>query len=362
MKSKEDLLILYNPYYEKDVIKAHLEVLKDKKKVAFGKVKSKLKDQNSPFEKDLQRLYQGVNEQNYLQLFLSDYANLFVAKVIRVQKEPADELLPSYYEQKKLEVEDFFIIEDLRELVRENFSLLRDEFLSNFLTPNDHTYAIYGNNYTYPLIVRQKNYKAYFQSDEVHFLNIYKSEDYLRIGQIFVDYVFGSFYYKLHHDSISNLISAQLELEQNEANKLYDYTSVVVKYSKALEYEIYDFSRAIFARLCKANKELLNISYSVQERSFILENFFTQKPNLGTVKFLFLKKELFDPLEKPLKNFVIKLKDDISFLQNIRNASVHKDFASLEQARALRAKILGLYEPSLLKKLIFYKEKYGQGL
>ena len=39
-----DLLILYNPYYQSDVIKAHLEVLKAQGQVAFGKVRSKLKD------------------------------------------------------------------------------------------------------------------------------------------------------------------------------------------------------------------------------------------------------------------------------------------------------------------------------
>ena len=39
-----NLLILYNPYYQDTVIESHLEVLKQKGKVAFGKVRSKLKD------------------------------------------------------------------------------------------------------------------------------------------------------------------------------------------------------------------------------------------------------------------------------------------------------------------------------
>jgi hypothetical protein len=42
----QNLLILYNPYYQEDVIEQHLKVLMENKKVAFGKVKSKLKIDN----------------------------------------------------------------------------------------------------------------------------------------------------------------------------------------------------------------------------------------------------------------------------------------------------------------------------
>ncbi len=64
-------------------------------------------------------------------------------------------------------MEDFFIISDLRELVREDFSLLRDQFLA--------TYAIYGNNYACPLPVRLKEERSYFLGDEKRYLSVYKS-------------------------------------------------------------------------------------------------------------------------------------------------------------------------------------------
>ncbi len=47
----------------------------------------------------------------------------------------------------------------------------------------------------------------------------------------------------LHPDSINNLILAELELQQNLENPLYDFTSIIVKYSKTIEYEIYDFAK-----------------------------------------------------------------------------------------------------------------------
>ncbi|GAA8748447.1 hypothetical protein oki423_08250 [Helicobacter pylori] len=139
------LLILYNPYYQRDVIQQHSSVLQEKSQVGFGKIRSKLNDQEK--HHSLEEIYKAASEENFLQLFLTDYANLFAAKVIKVSKDIDESLIPSYYKEKNLEVEDFFIISDLRELVREDFSLLRDQFLANFIAPNNHTYAIYGNNY-----------------------------------------------------------------------------------------------------------------------------------------------------------------------------------------------------------------------
>ncbi|EOI2093357.1 hypothetical protein ACMG2F_001745, partial [Campylobacter coli] len=91
----QNLLILYNPYYQQDVIKLHLEILLDKGQVAFGKIKSKLKEPLS-YERDenkishnqkLSEIYKNTSADNPLQLFLSDYANLFVAKVVKISKE-----------------------------------------------------------------------------------------------------------------------------------------------------------------------------------------------------------------------------------------------------------------------------------
>ncbi len=166
-------LILYNPYYQQDVIQQHLSVLQEKSQVGFGKIRSKLNDQEK--QDSLEEIYKATNEKNFLQLFLTDYANLFVAKVIKVSKDIDEGLIPSYYKEKNLEVEDFFIISDLSELVREDFSLLRDQFLANFIAPNNHTYAIYGNNYVYPLPVRLKEERSYFLGDEKHYLSVYKS-------------------------------------------------------------------------------------------------------------------------------------------------------------------------------------------
>ena len=80
----QNILILYNPYYQKDVIQKHLQVLKECGAVAFGKVQSKFRDMQNPSQNELEQIYQNVSENDFLQLFLSDYSILYVAKVVRV--------------------------------------------------------------------------------------------------------------------------------------------------------------------------------------------------------------------------------------------------------------------------------------
>ena len=109
----QNYLILYNPYYESNVIGKHLEILKSQGQVAFGKVRSKLRTDNAD-SKQISHLNDYICP---LQLFLTDYEHLFVAKVSRVCESLENpHITPDYYQ--KLDVEVWFIIEDLRELVR----------------------------------------------------------------------------------------------------------------------------------------------------------------------------------------------------------------------------------------------------
>jgi len=99
----QNLLILYNPYYQKDVIKEHLDILIEKGEVAFGKLKSKLKDYYHPFESKLQELIESINENNYLQLFLTDYSSIYVAKIIKVTFDDLSDKAPTYYKNYDVE-------------------------------------------------------------------------------------------------------------------------------------------------------------------------------------------------------------------------------------------------------------------
>ncbi len=295
------LLILYNPYYQQDVIQQHLSVLQEKSQVGFGKIRSKLNDQEK--HDSLEEIYKATNEKNFLQLFLTDYANLFVAKVIKVSKEIDESLIPSYYKEKNLEVEDFFI-------------------------------------------------------NEKHYLSVYKSKEYLIMQENFMRFVFGKrLFYLLHPDSINNIIHAELELLQSENDFLNDFTSIIVKYSKTLEYEIYLFAKKVLLKACAKDPNLYDLAYKVQGRTLILKDFFAKKPNLGSVKFLLRHEKVQYHLEENLKRFInYPFSRSLSLIQNIRNEAVHKKAPSLHEVEKLRNEILGIEGASLLKSILTRKE------
>ena len=248
----KNLIILYNPYYQNDVIEQHLKVLIENEKVAFGKVKSKLKNMEQIFQEQLEEIYKSVDETNHIQLFLTDYSSMYVAKVIAVSKDDLYDLAPAYYKEKNLEVETWYIISDICEIVKNDFEKTRDEILANFTTTNfgNHTYAVYGNSYVYPLIVDMKYKIDYFDCEDEEFRfypDIFKSQKFLAIKQNLIDYTFGSKYiYNLHPNSLSNIISSAIEIQEHKLDNTYDFSSIVIKYSKTLEQEIYLFIKTLF--------------------------------------------------------------------------------------------------------------------
>ena len=359
----QNLLILFNPYYQTDVIEQHLKLLIQNEKVAFGKIKSKLNDKSSVVSEKLEEIYSSITSKNYLQLFLTDYSNIYVAKVEEISSEDMSDFAPSYYKEKNLEVEQWFLITDIRELVRNNFETVRDDVLSNFVIPefDNHSYAIYGNKYIYPLIIDMKEKIDYFQKNDEDFFyypNMFKSEKYLKIKETLSKYSFGEVLVnQMHPNSIDSVISAEMEYEDNINNPIYDFSSVIVKYSKTMEQEIYMFAKFLVATLIKYDSKINNISYSVQGKEFLVKDIFENKPNLGTYKFLFrndlITKVIESNFEFESKIFVLKkFPKIINKLQNIRNETVHGNAPDIKSVKLLRADILGIAKESILVEIV----------
>ncbi|WP_290946429.1 HP0729 family protein [Helicobacter sp.] len=392
------LLILYNPYYENNVIESHLAILKAQGKVAFGKVKSKMRapkphaqaEPSKPAQileppsttfanESWAQLMASTSSDSPLQLFLSDYANLYVCKVTSIAKEqPAES--PAYYEQKQLDVELWFLITDMRELVRDDFTSVRDNFLANFITlHNNRTFAIYGNDYTYPLFITLKSNQSYFAQDESHYHNMFKTNEQIQIRQHLIDYTFGT---KLANallpDSMESLINAEIEYLANRENPLYDCTGIVLLYAKSMEQEIMRFYRVLFATLVEFESTLTEvesplaaITYSVQEVESSVQEWLEGKakstPALGTTKHLrkcaqqVLEQwkhdkayKLDSSLNKHEISYLagIKLGSFINTLQAVRNPAAHASSPSLAQASTLRERILGIGRESVLITLL----------
>lgn len=173
----------------------------------------------------------------------------------------------------------------------------------------------------------------------------------------FMRFVFGKrLFYLLHPDSINNIIHAELELLQSENDFLNDFTSIIVKYSKTLEYEIYTFAKKILLKACKKDPSLYDLDYEVQGRTLILEVFFAKKPNLGSVKFLLKHEKIQCHLEENLKRFInYPFSRSLSLIQNIRNKAVHQKAPGLNEVEKLRNEILGIEGASLLKGVLIHK-------
>ncbi len=174
----------------------------------------------------------------------------------------------------------------------------------------------------------------------------------------FMRFVFGKrLFYLLHPDSINNIIHAELELLQSENDLLNDFTSIIVKYSKTLEYEIYLFAKKVLLKACAKDPNLYDLNYKVQGKSLILEDFFTQKPNLGSIKFLLRHEKIQYHLEENLNRFInYPFSKSLTLIQDIRNEAVHAKAPSLHEVEKLRNEILGIEGASLLKSILSRKE------
>ncbi|MCG3688795.1 HP0729 family protein [Aliarcobacter butzleri] len=363
----QNLLILYNPYYQEDVIEQHLKVLIENQKVAFGKVKSKLKNTEHNFQDELEIIYKNVDESNHLQLFLTDYSSIYVAKVVAVSNDDLYDFAPAYYKEKNLEVETWYVISDICEIVKNDFEKTRNEILANFTTTNfgNHTYAVYGNSYVYPLVVDMKNKVDYFNYDEEfkYYFDIFKSAKYLAIKQNIIDFSFGSKYiFAMHPNSLNNIISSEIELQEHKLDKTYDFSSIAIKYSKTMEQEIYLFIKTLFKILIEKSNDIKHIQYTVQGINYNMPEILEYKPNLGTYKFL-LKLSLVENVIKEnfedIVYFFIRKKfiNYINFLQDIRNEVVHGKPATLKEVNILRENILGIASESILIDILKYKQK-----
>lgn len=430
-----DLLILYNPYYQNNVIEAHLELLKTQGQVAFGKVRSKLKDEfeansqanlgvsantqanssatntnsqenlsenmsaqginsysqanlsqnlstpnapeqtalqrslNSPEQKtalqspqnnSLQTLSALLESSNsgFLQLFLTDYASLYVAKVVAIAPNAPDELVPSYYKRKKLNVEGYFFINDLREIVRDDFVRVRDKHLANFTTPEyeNHTYALYGNTYVYPLLVEQKEEVCYFEGNERHFLQLFKSAEFLRQKQTLIDYTFGERYlYAMHPDSFDNLIYAELEFHACKGDKLFDFSAVALRYAKCFEQECYMLVKKLISVLAQKDERILNLTFMQANKSVEVRALLENKAMLGAYGHIvdnLLKNHIKTHLSEEFANFCKKFVKQIAFIQSVRNPAAHSECTTLAQISDVRSRLVGVAMPSTLLAMI----------
>lgn len=361
-----NILTLYNPYYQENVIEQHLAILKENGVVAFGKIRSKLRDYAHPHQDVLDGIYASATRETPLQLFLTDYNSIYVANVISVTPDINIIKAPAYYSE--LEVENWFVFDDLRLIAHKDFEVIRDKIISNLKATNfnNRTYAIYGNEYVYPMQVTMKEEINYFFKEDKDFkfyTNIFKSEEQLKMKQNLMDFNFGKErFYNLAPNTQDNIISAEIEHMQNKDNLLYDFSSVIVKYSKAVELELYKFMKGVFIYLMQADKKLENFPYSVQGRDFTLKDITENKPNYGTYNYIIRSYEIKGAINTHINNgalrhfIFVEIPKFIRTMQNVRNESVHGDSTPLKECDEIRTEVMGIGKSGIIGEL----DRYGE--
>ena len=367
----DNLLILYNPYYQKDVIEQHVRVLQSASdplttKAAFGKIRSKLRDYDHPYKERLETIFAKVSGAHPLQLFLTDYADMYVARVVEVTAEDRSDIAPDYYNEKNLDVELWFVMTDLRRIVRDDFTFIRDRILSNFTTPNfkGWHYAIYGNEYVYPLVVEMDEPIDYFDydfDDQRYFPDIFKNDQVQRIQRELIHYRFGEeLFYAMHPNVQDALVGAEAGYVEHRDDPLYDFSPIVVQYSKAFERELYRFGKRLFGWLGK-KEDLTHITYAVQGQDYTFADYQRHKPNIGTTAYLLRHYDIRNAVDRhlpggPLKSFVkFQLQPMLKEIQEIRNEATHGEKTSKEVCENYRAKVVGVGESGLLADLVRYR-------
>jgi hypothetical protein len=365
-------LVLYNPYYQHDVIVAHANTLlscPDQKnaRVAFGKVRSKLRDDTSLCGQSLNTLQEAITRDGYLQLFLTDYANMFVAKVIEVTTQSCYDTAPTYYREKNLDVEMWFVLSDIRQIVDNDFQKVRDNHLAYMTTPSfaNHHYAVYGNSYTYPLEVVMDNPIDYFEDAEfAYYTDMFKSPEYIETKRHLVHYRFGEeIFYALHPNAQESIISAEIEYAQNRNDPLYDFSAVVIKYAKAVELELYLFIRATMLYLTQNDNLIASIGYQVQGHAYQISDLQNTKPNIGTYKFLLGQSDIKNAIQAFIQNSQLRnflqhgLRYSINTIQDIRNESAHGLATPIKECESMRSQVIGIGVSGMIADLIINKNR-----
>jgi len=78
----ENLIILYNPYYNNEVIEDHVRIFNKysditEAKVAFGKVHSARRDYDHLYEEIIDQICESASPKDPIQLFLTDFSSMY---------------------------------------------------------------------------------------------------------------------------------------------------------------------------------------------------------------------------------------------------------------------------------------------
>lgn len=174
----QHLVTVWNPTYATNALEAHVRVLLDLARttdvdendvyVWWGKVKSSQRQQAMPHLAEVVALDPtDCGHDDEVHLYLTDYRSLYVASVnaISTADPRVDDAahVPAYYTREALQCDCWFLLHDIRLLVRDDLEGVASELkqLRN-VRYNDRPLSLYGGMVDLPLLVARPDPRRFF--------------------------------------------------------------------------------------------------------------------------------------------------------------------------------------------------------
>jgi len=260
----QHLVTVWNPTYATNALEAHVRVLLDWARrqdvdpddvyVWWGKVKSSQRQSAMPHLEAVVALSPDPDADlsQEVHLYLTDYRSLYVANVDAVSTaDPRhDDLqhVPQYYDAESLQCDCWFLLRDIRLLVRDDLESVAAELrLLRNTRYNDRPLSLYGGMVDLPLLVTRDEPRQFFDATECEQLTggaswaVFDSE---RGGvgaieaSLRLDHFGADAWRALDGTARRFVAMAEATLRQHRSDHAADLSPVAVLYGKALEVQL----------------------------------------------------------------------------------------------------------------------------
>ncbi len=268
MTAAAHLVTVWNPAYATDPLEAHLRLLldwdarsapddDDDVYVWWGKVKSSQRQQAMPHLDDVLTLTESVSDDAEVHLYLTDYRSLYVADVYEITADDPHTYdaghVPEYYARHSLTCDCWFLVRDMRVLVRDDLEGVTTELarLRN-VRYADRPVSIYGGMVDLPLLVSRPDNRRFFDHGERTLLaegRIWARFDAEQGGvgawaaTLRDDHLGVRAWHALDVSARQFLATGERMLREQRHDRGVDLSPVLVSYAKAIEIQVNELLR-----------------------------------------------------------------------------------------------------------------------
>jgi hypothetical protein len=364
--TQKHLVTVWNPAYA-DAMEETLQLLltrasdhhagklkDDDVYVWWGKVRSSNRQQRMPHLDDVLAIDKALQDEDgdaEVHLYITDYRSLYVAHVGEITKDDVrnmkDGAVPAFYTADMV-CDCWFQLLDIRRVITDDTLGVVEELKKLANTRyNDRPVSIYGGMVDLPLIVTRKDNGRYFDDDR----------DRLTDGLLWVEFDaqrsgVGQMERELRENLIGEtawaglepatrafIASAESTFRSNRADRSADISSVVVDFSKALEFQVNYIMRRVAVSMPERDRTV-----NIDGRSTDLAK--SRMLSLGQLAHTLADDQrINDALKSKLSNggwFAAQLPPFLKSLSDTRNDAAHSARIPTAKVAEIRNRLMGV--------------------